>query len=100
MYSLRAVFSHVSRLMDTARPFLRGHPSHAKRFIRFKTIDSTFLLSFLETVRISVRIRKSNPRLPALQTNALPPELTQPRVFYFVCVSSVYGPFLSFLAAD
>jgi len=52
MYSLRAVFSHVSRLMDTAPPFLRGHPSHAKRFIRFKTIDNTFLLSFLKTPSI------------------------------------------------
>ena len=54
MYSLRAVFSQGSRLMDTAPPFLRGHPSHAKRFIRFKTIDNTFLLSFLQTPSIGV----------------------------------------------
>ena len=50
MYSLRTVFSRL--LIDTAPPFLRGHPSHVKRPIRFQTIDNTFLLSFLKTLNI------------------------------------------------
>ena len=33
--------------MDTALPFLRGHPSHEKRFIRFHAIDNTFLLTYI-----------------------------------------------------
>ena len=100
MYSLRAVFSHLSRLMDTAPPFLRGHRRHAKRFIRFETIDNTFLLSFLKTPSIGPDPEIESATSRSVNWNALPPELTQPRVFYFVCLWSVYGPFLSFHAAD
>ena len=85
--------------MDTAPPFLRGHPSHEKRFIRFQTIDNTFLLSFLKSPSIG-----PDPEIETATSrsadSALPPELTKPRLFHFVCVSSVYGPLLSFLPAD
>ena len=61
--------------METGPPILRGHPSHAKvspLAVRAKEVPS--FLSHFKTLS-NGPARESNPRPPALQSNALPTEL-------------------------
>ena len=79
MYSLRTVFSRL--LIDTALPFLRGDPSHVKRFIYFQTIGNTFLLSFLKTLSIG-----PDPEIESATSRSADKRfyLSQPSHVYFI----------------
>ena len=61
-------------LMVTGPPFVRGHPSHAK--VSPPAVQRKYLhFSVILRPWVMVRPRESNPRPPALQSNALPTEL-------------------------
>ena len=63
---------------------LRGHPSHAK--VSPLAVQRKYLhFSVILRPWVMVRPRESNPRPPALQSNALPTELILPRLALGFC---------------
>ena len=63
---------------------LRGHPSHAK--VSPLAVQRKYLhFSVILRPWVMVRPRESNPRPPALQSNALPTELILPRLNVKMC---------------
>ena len=68
---------------------LRGHPSHAK--VSPLAVQSKYLhFSVILRPWVLVRPRESNPRPPALQSNALPTELILPRLIFIVITKFVW----------
>ena len=74
------VFSKKVLIKDTifyGTAILRGHPSHAKVYL-FAGQREYLHFSVILRPCVLIRPRESNPRLPALLSNALPTELTLP----------------------
>ena len=74
------VFSKKVLIRDTifyGTAILRGHPSHAKVYL-FAGQREYLHFSVILRPCVLIRPRESNPRLPALLSNALPTELTLP----------------------
>ena len=74
---------------------LRGHPSHAK--VSPLAVQRKYLhFSVILRPWVMVRARESNSRPPALQSNALPTELTLPRYHVysltFTCFDAISLP--------